>query len=357
MKLHHSIYTLSLLSLVLGCTACSQNNQVKTSPTEEQKLQLDSVAQVADFEVVPHINHHAEAPFSVVTKLKSFTLYTQADKASKRMTIEVSPINQFGSLYGFGEVTDFFKVHYQLINDPRTTVLAYVSKEEFIKSSKQQITGNINEIRYMQINGQDVDTAKLKSHVLLEPIDEQTYQKLLKQASRNSLLDASQKLEKDSKNNYLLKFSTGEIQEVPAKEDEEGSVIIRTYLGYAPSLNAQIFKAVTDQEAPIYEIYNLDQEYVQFLVGLPKLSPDQKMFIAGDNDREGFANLNLSLIRNKKIENKYYINYTKFLFVDPDRIEWLDNKTLICAVVNPNALSSDRSKKEIIPQYVRIVLQ
>lgn len=321
-------------TLLISCKKEIANSNVSENDTLVTSMQ--NIAAVSDFKSAADFDNVADVPFSVYSKKDSVSLYTKADLNSKYLKIEN---NNFRNYYGFEEVDAFFVLHYQIQNNPRKTVVAYVSKDEFVKDSQLSLAKvNINEIRSSAIN--DADDFKNKSFAKMGNVSLITKNEYLQ--GKNNISEG------EIKPNPKMKFDgvswSMESYDEPfviLKHNREDSDHDNEYLGFCARINREIFIEKDNLNNSTYyvgfDVYNREKQNVYFS-GFPILLPaNRKIATINSNPDVGsdFALITYDPATNDFINN-LYVNFTNFKIIDSKKMFWVANNILYFEAVHTN---------------------
>ncbi|WP_430614207.1 hypothetical protein [Flavobacterium sp. JP2137] len=351
-----------LLAVVfISLTACREKNVEPDNTTElkgasEEGAASDlPAAEVGDFAEVAHVDSYNQAAFSVNAITDPFVIYTQEDVHSKSVVIPVTAQNHFGSLYVFGESENFYQVHYQLRNEPRTTVRAYVPKSQFTKDSHQQIKADadLNQLRSMSIKDQEIATTSFKEYGELRFTDEATYK-----LAKNTVLTTPQAAIVENAKEIAIQGATS--KRVLKKHSFEDEVETQLALvGYSELLHKVIVKEIADMETyyTFYDMNNLDVEPFH-ISGAPKLSPDKKRIVGLQNNSSVGIDFSLLDVKSGELIFDTYVNFVAFKLFSEKSYAWLNDTTLVVKVLHSNSLNTvvQRQEKDVKPQYITIKL-
>lgn len=325
--------------------------------TEELVSPVKGTADVKDFKVVANIDSHMDAKFSINALEDSFVLYTAEDLNSKSIAIAVSPQNQFGSLYVFGESEKFYQVHYQLVNEPRTTVLAYVPKNVFTKDSHQQIksTVDLNTVRSISIKGKDINTKSFEKYGMVSFSDEVLYKQAM---AKIPLLTEPNDQVTQNKKEIIINTPRGKHSLEKHSFDDEVETQL-SLIGYSAIANKVIIKEVVDMQEyyAFYDINNPKESTIN-MSGLPRIASDQKRFVALHNTNDVGIDFSLWVIQSGNLELDRYVNFTEFKLFAENSYAWLDDNTIVAKVLHSNSLNTviHRQETDLKPQYIKISL-
>lgn len=346
--------------LISGCQDKPKEVEVVNDgavQVEESVNPVKGTADVKDFKVVANIDSHRDAKFSIDALEDSFVLYTAEDLNSKSIAIAVSPQNQFGSLYVFGESEKFYQVHYQLVNEPRTTVLAYVPKNLFTKDSHQQIksTVDLNAIRSATIKGKDVNTKSFEKYGKVSFADEALYKQAI--AKIPSLTEPNDQVSQ-SKKEIIINTPLGKHILEKHTFDEEVETRL-SLVGYSAVANKVIVKEVVDMQE-YYALYDMNNpmESTINIYGLPRMASDKKRFVALHNTNDVGIDFSLWVMQSGNLEMDIYVNFTEFKLFAENSYAWLDDKTIVVKVLHSNSLNTvvHRQETDVKPQFIMIKL-
>ncbi|MBW3519026.1 hypothetical protein [Flavobacterium sp. NKUCC04_CG] len=351
----------AVIVLISGCQDKPKNAEGVSDgaiQTEEAVSPVKGAADVSDFKVVANIDSHMDAKFSINALEDFFVLYTAEDLNSKSIAIAVSSQNQFGSLYVFGESEKFYRVHYQLVNEPRTTVLAYVPKNLFTKDSHQQIksTVDLNTVRSISIKGKDINAKSFEKYGRVSFSDEGLYKQAM--AKIPMLTEPNDQVTQNKKEIIINTPSGKHSLEKHSFDDEVETQL--SLIGYSAIANKVIIKEVVDMQE-YYAFYDINKpkESTINMSGLPRIASDKKRFVALHNANDVGIDFSLWVIHSGNLELDTYVNFTEFKLFAEDSYAWLDDKTIIVKVLHSNSLNTviQRQETDLKPQFIKIKLQ
>lgn len=335
--------------------SCNKDGKNLEAPQKDSlAIAVTSIATISDFKTAADVDSVLDVPFSVYSKKDSVSLYVNPDLSSKYFKIENNKLNNY---YGFDELDDFFVIHYQLQNDPRKTVVAYVSKKEFEKDSQLSLaTVDINQIRSSAKN--DVDDFKTKSFTKFGKVSLIT---------KNVYLQGKNNISKGLiKPNPKMKFdgvswrmdSYDEPFVVMKHTQNSESDFENEYVGFCARINREIFVEKDNLNKNSYyvgfDVYDRSKETVYFN-GFPTLLPTERKVATINTSSDvgsDFSIISYSSEQND-FTNDLYVNFTNFKIVDSKTLFWVDKNVLYFQAVHTNTNTSGIDYKI---EYLKIEL-
>jgi len=224
-------YSIALLAFVLLSSCTKKETETVDRTTDSLQVKTKIKANIADFKTTQDVDDASLVPFNLYSKKDSVLLFTEPREDAPALKIVNDKFNHY---YGFKDIDGFFEMHYQLENNPRRTVLAYVLKSEFTKDSQLSLQGvNLNEMRGSTKNSTDNFTDKNFSiYGTVSLIDQETYQKA---KAKNEKPHVNPAVQFDGK--------AWTLQNMKILKDEtlEEEQIYNEYIGNLPTTELELF--------------------------------------------------------------------------------------------------------------------
>lgn len=340
---------------VLFLNSCHQQVSNQTTTFINDSLPEGSLADISDFDSTAPVDNVNEVNFFVYTKLDSVTLYTQPQAQAKSLRI----VNdRFNNYYGFEDLGDFFKLHYQIKNNPPTTIVAYVSKQEFTKDSQLSLQGiDLNVIRSSAQNGVDDHTTKSFSKLgTISLIDEATYLQAKKQTNTEPLIpnpemkfdgSAWSLSSSGAKDFQVVKYLVG------AEENTE-----YTYRGRSSTINREIFLEQDHMSGMDHYVgYDPDapDETPTYFSSPPIILPTHGLVATIRTNTDQMTDFVLTGYDHQAntLTILLYANFTNFKVPDTSSLFWVDSRTLYFKATHSNTRISDPTYKS---EYLKLQL-
>ncbi|MBA5792811.1 hypothetical protein H1R17_02075 [Flavobacterium sp. xlx-214] len=332
--------------IVISCNKKSDDKQ--TTPTQQthQKITFDH------FEEAPVINDITKVPFIVFAKEKSIKLYTQPDE--KAVFIE-QPLINTETLYGDTEVSNFYKIIYQVDQNPSKAKFAYVLKSDVNKDNELVLTEKdaLDQVRYTEVNKVYNDKDKsFNSLGTVALIDKKVYNEAF--AKNPQYILTSNNKPQSTESSFSFRLRDGQLKEF-SKTTDEGLTTLE-YVGFSRDLDLQFFRESENGFPGNYigkSTINNEMDDVYFS-GIPTYfkSTNNVAFIS--NDEVGC----LLVIKKYNSEDYsfkdlYVVNFTNFKVTNTKNLIWLNNNTLLAEIHHPNTRTTS---KTYLKQYVKITL-
>lgn len=342
-----TILVLAGLLVFIGCNKKKSEETISKEQTV-QKLTFDQ------FEEAPVINDINKVAFLVYPKNSKIKLYVQPDEESSFLE-ENFDVQE--TLFGETEVSNFYKIIYQVNNNPQNSKFAYVLKSEVDKDNELLLSekDDLAEIRYININGKTLDGIKsLNSFATIELIDKAVYNDIYKKHPQNLLSNNNKPEVVD--NFYIFRLRNGELKKIPKKTEEEDGVYELQVLGFSKELDRQFFQ-VLENKTPtgITAISTINNELNEiYFSSFPSYLKSSNLIANINNDEVG----SLLVIQKYNpqdytFQELYAINFTNFKIANPRNLIWDNNSNLYAEVHHPNTKTSTKNYKK---QYVKITL-
>lgn len=337
------------IGIMLMITAC--NNKQTENKTEiiqtKQQLTYDL------FETARIVNNINQVPFIVYPKAETINLYQQPTENGGFIKQSITKLE---TLFGESEVSNFYKVIYQVDKNPQNSKYAYVLKSDVDKDNELLLTDadELDLLRYININGSSNNEIKSINKIgSINLIDKSVYNIVFKN-NQYSLLSNSNKPELHN-NLYSFRLRSGELQEIPNQSNEEGFYELN-YLGYSKDFDRQFFQATLDK-APLtinsYSTINKELPEI-FFQAFPVYLKSKQLVASIANDEAGV----LLVIQQYNPEDytfteQYALNLVNFNVSNSKSLIWDKDANLYLEVHHPNTNTSTNNYKK---QYVKISL-
>lgn len=344
--------TLFLACGLLIAGACNKKNPDKEPQTvsEKQHLTFDH------FQSARVVTDISQVPFVVYPKETSIKLYVRPDE--KAQYIEQS-IEKTETLFGETEVSNFYKIIYQVDQNPQQSKYAYVLRSDVNKDNELLLTNedHLDEIRYAQINGKDVDTNKSFNAIgTVELIDKIAFNEVFQKYPQYLLTNNNKPQIAD--NVYSFRLRDGNLKELPKKETTKSGVTTWEYAGFSRDLDRQFFKAYQSESPSYYQAFStinneIEEEYFS---SLPTFYKPKHLLAWIQDDETG------CLLVVKKYNPQTYgfielivVNFTNFkASSSKQNLIWQDENTLLIEIHHPNTRTTSNNYTK---QYVKITLK
>lgn len=333
-----------ILALTVGLfiTACNKKKEEQQLPMPKQEFSLEQ------FEEAPVIDDIGKVPFIVYPKIPTLKLYLHPDE--KAPFIEQT-IEKTETLFGESEVSNFYKIIYQVDRNPQKSKFAYVLKSDVDRDNELLLSGkdDLYQIRYINVNGKTIDNAKsFEDYGTVSLIDKTTYNTVFKN-NQYPLLSNGNKPE-TSDSSYTFRLRNGSLKElqktIPGEENHE-----LQYLGFSKDLDRQFFNIAehgTPTHITSFSTINDELGEVSFN-GFPALLKSKNLIATIGNDEAG----SLLVIRqynpqNYSFKELYAVNFTGFEISDSKTLLWDQSGNLYLEIHHPNTNTNRNYKKQYL---------
>lgn len=336
-------------SVILGIFSCKKSENVLPNNNPSQnKNNVPEKAKVEDFAVTDEVDDINKVPFVVYSDRDSVTFYTAPKAEAKQMKIKNSKLSNF---YGFRDLDGFFELHYLIQHQPNKTIIAYVSKNDFVKDSQLSLkNNNLNEIRSSTVNGvDDFQNKSFEKFGKVSQIDEKTYHQA---KSLNEKITPNPNMHFDGK-----AWQIGNLRVEKTARDEEAEYY-HQYTGYTMGIRQEIFMEEDSySDSKNYTGYAIDSKNEGFYyLGYPAINTTTNTVACVGKNQDVGSDFSLSMYNpnNGEMENKLYVNFTGFSISDSRSLIWVDGKTLYFKANHTN--TNTRDPKHIV-EYLKIELK
>lgn len=275
--------TFICLSILMFLTACNKKPTDKTEinqSTMQQEITFDR------FETAPVIHDVSKIPFIVYPKESHIKLYVQPDEKAIYIDQELTKME---TLFGDTEVSNFYKIIYQVDQNPQNSKYAYVLRSDVDKDNELLLSAedDLNELRYLNVHGKTADNVKsFINFGSVSLIDKVTYNQIYQQKHQFLLKNNN----KPTLNNNLFSFRLrdGSLREVP-KETNEVKLYELEYVGFSEDLDRHFFKTSLDKNVLYYETFSTISNGIDEVVfqNLPTYSKTNHLLAYFTNDEVG----------------------------------------------------------------------
>ena len=340
--------TFICLSVLFLLTAC---NKKSTDKTEIKETEIHQEVTFDRFEEAPVINDISRVPFIVYPKDSKIKLYVQPNEKADFIEQELTKTE---TLFGDTEVSNFYKIIYQVDQNPQNSKYAYVLRSDVDKDNELLLSENdhLNKVRYININGRVLNNVKsFDGYGSVSLIDKLEYNKVF-QKNSHILLKTNNKpvLQNDI---FSFRLRDGSLKEIPRVTNEEGLYELE-YVGFSEELDRHFFKTTLDKAFIYYESFSTINNEIEEVIfqDLPTYSKNTHLVAYFANDEVG------SLLVVKKYNPQdysfkeiYAINFTNFKVSSSKNLVWENEKTLVAEIHHPNTKTTSKDYKK---QYIRI---
>lgn len=339
--------TFICLSILISLTACNKKSKdtIEINQAEtQQELTFDR------FEAAPIIDDISKVPFIVYPKESPIKLHVQPDEKSVYIEQE---LDKTETLFGYTEVSNFYKIIYQVDQNPQNSKYAYVLRSDVDKDNELMLSAedDLNELRYINVNGETADNIKsFKSFGSIALIDKVTYNQIYQKKHHFLLKNNNKPTLAD--NLFSFRLRDGSLKEIPKTTNEEGIYELE-YTGFSEDLDRHFFKTTLDKNVLYYETFSTISNEIEEVVfqNLPSYSKSNHLIAYLTNDEVG------SLLVVKKYNPQdysfkeiYATNFTRFKVTSKDLV-WENDHTLLAEIHHPNTKTTAKDYKK---QYIRI---
>lgn len=335
------------LAIVLGIltlTACQQkSNQLDLEETKEV-----TISNPFDrFESARIVLKASDVPFIVYSKNKTLKLYSKPNENSKFINQEILPID---TLYGETEVSNFYKIIYQINQIPEQSKYAYVLKSNVYRDNELELTleDNIDELKFAQIDGNHIDARSFNAIGTIKLIDKTEYNKVFQSKPQYLLSSNNRPLTNDD--SYVLRLRNGNSKTI-SKRSENSKI---EYEGYAKDLDRHFFKETDDNQQMHYFAVSTINETIT-----DRTFNDVPVYLKSKYLLASFANntIGSTLVierynpQNYTFKELVRIHFKNFKVSSSKRLIWENENTLLAEIHHPNTKTTSRNYKK---QYISL---
>ena len=343
--------TLFLACGLLIAGACNKKNPDKEPQTvsEKQHLTFDH------FQTGRVVTDISQVPFIVYPKENRIKLYVRPDEKAQYLE---QTIEKTETLFGETEVSNFYKIIYQVDQNPQNAKYAYVLKSDVDKDNELLLTekDRLDEIRYAQINGNYDDVNKSFNTIgMIELIDKKEYNEVFQKYPQYLLTNNNKPQLTDDV--YSFRLRDGNLKEFPKKETAEDGITTWEYAGFSKDLDRQFFRAYQSESPSYYQAFStinneIEEEYFSSLPTFYK--PNHLLAWIQDDETGCVLVIKKYNPQNYGFTELLVINFTNFKgSSSKQNLIWQNANTLLAEIHHPNTRTTSNNYTK---QYVKITL-
>lgn len=333
------ILALSTVFFIIACNKKEEQQQL-----QQPKLELS----FGQFEEAPVVVDAGKIPFIVYPKVPTLKLYLHPDEKSPFME---QTIEKTETLFGESEVSNFYKIIYQVDRNPQNSKFAYVLKSDVDRDNELLLSekDDLYSVRYLNVNGKTIDNIKsFKDYGTVSLIDKTTYNAEFKNNQQTFLSNGNKP--EISATSYTFRLRDGSLKELQKTVTGEENYELE-YLGFSKDLDRQFFNILENgmkTRITSFSTINDELEEVSFN-GFPAFLKSKNLIASIGNDEAG----SLLVIQqynpqNYSFKELYTVNFTGFEISDAKTLLWDQNGNLYLEIHHPNTNTARNYKKQYL---------
>lgn len=328
------------LSFAICITSCTKKQDQQQS--QKQELVLEQ------FEDAPVVDDISKVPFIVYPKTPTLRLYLHPDE--KAGFIEQS-IGKTETLFGEAEVSNFYKIIYQVNRNPQNSKFVYILKSDVDRDNELLLseTDDLYSIRYINVGGKTMDNVKsFKEFGTVHLVDKTTYNTVFKNNQHPFLSSGNRPQVSDS--SYAFRLRDGSLKELQKNVAGEEDYELR-YMGFSKDLDRQFFEVFENGiKTRITSFSTINEELGEVSFhGFPAFFKNRNLVATIGNDEAGSL---LTVQRydpqNYSFTELYTVNFTGFEISDSKNLIWDENGNLYLEIHHPNTNTARNYKKQYL---------
>src|SRR5690554_649997 len=338
--------TLILLSGIFILVACNKKNE---QHQEEVILKTKKKIDFERFETARVVNKTTDVPFVVYAKDSLLNLYTRPNENA--VFIQQTLIEK-DTLYGETEVSNFYKIIYQVEQNPENSRYAYVLKSDVERDNELLLTekDSLNEIRSVRIKGVYNESKTFDVIGSIELIDKSSYNQTFKNHPQYLLVSNNRPA--SDENTFSIRLRNGSLKKV-SKATEDGKTTIE-YTGYSRDLDRHFFRESHLETPRHYRAVSTINETIE-----DKLFADVPVYFKTnhllasltDNETGSLLIIEKYNPQNYSFTELLAVNFPNFKVSTSKNLIWEDHQTLLAEIHHPNTRTTSKDYKK---QYVRM---
>lgn len=289
----------------------------------------------------------SDVPFIVYSKHQTIRLYSKPNEKSKFIDEELLATD---TLYGETEVSNFYKIIYQVGQIPEQSKYAYVLKSDVYRDNELELTeqDHIDELKFAVIDGNHKDVRSFEAIGTIELIDKVEYNKIFQSKPQYLLSTTNPPI--NNEESYVLRLRNGNSKTI-TKQIENISV---EYEGYAKYLDRHFFKKTDHTQQPLYFAVSTINETIE-----NRTFNDIPVYLKSKQLLASFANTTTgSTLVIERYNSQDYtfkelirVQFTNFKVSSSKKLIWKNDNTLLAEVFHPKTRTTSRYFKK---QYIKL---
>lgn len=338
--------TLILLSSILILAAC---NKKSNNPGEKSMVESESKITFERFQNARVVYEISDVPFIVFPKDSLLKLYTTPNEKAASIELQLTG-NE--TLFGETEVSNFYKIIYQVEQNPQNSRYAYVLKSDVDRDNELLLTekDSLNEIRFARIKGVYNESKTFDVIGSIELIDKSSYNQTFKNHPQYLLVSNNRPA--SDENTFSIRLRNGSLKKV-SKATEDGKTTIE-YTGYSRDLDRHFFRESHLETPRHYRAVSTINETIE-----DKLFADVPVYFKTnhllasltDNETGSLLIIEKYNPQNYSFTELLAVNFPNFKVSTSKNLIWEDHQTLLAEIHHPNTRTTSKDYKK---QYVRM---
>lgn len=338
--------TIILLSSIFILTGC---NKKSNDSEESQTIITQNEITFERFETARVVNEITDVPFIVFPKDSLLKLYTRPNE--KAAFIEL-PFTKNKTLHGETEVSNFYKIIYQVEQNPENSRYAYVLKSDVERDNELLLTekDSLNEIKSAKINGVYSESTTFDAIGNVELINKSAYNEAFKNHPQYLLVSNNRPV--SDENFFSIKLRNGRLKRLPKKSENEETTL--EYAGYSRDLDRHFFREFYLGTPSQYKAVSTINENIEdkYFADVPVYFKPNHLLASLTDDKTGCL-----LVIEKYNPQDYSfkklltVNFANFKVSTSKNLIWENNQTLLAEIHHPNTRTTSKNYKK---QYIRI---
>lgn len=338
--------TIILLSSIFILTGC---NKKSNDSEENQAIITQNEVTFERFETARVVNKITDVPFIVFPKDSLLKLYT---RPNENAVFIKQTLTEKDTLYGETEVSNFYKIIYQVEQNPENSRYAYVLKSDVERDNELLLTEDdaLDEIKDVRINGVYNNIQTFNAIGSIELLNKKEYNETFLNHPQYLLSSGNQPA--SGLNGYSLRLRNGSLKNI-LKESEDGKTKL-IYAGHSRDLDRHFFKKSRSGTIDYYKAVSTINENIEdkYFADVPVYFKPNHLLASLTDDKTGCL-----LVIEKYNPQDYSfkelltVNFTNFKVSTSKNLIWENSQTLLAEIHHPNTRTTSKNYKK---QYIRI---
>ncbi len=333
------ILALSVAFFVIACNKKEEKQQVQ--PTKQE-------LSFGQFEEAPVVDDIGKVPFIVYPKVPALKLYLHPDEKAPFLERNIEKTE---TLFGESEVSNFYKIIYQVEGNPQNSKFAYVLKSDVDRDNELLLSekDDLYSVRYLNVNGRTIDGIKsFKDYGNVSLTDKTTYNTVFKNNPQTFLSNGNKP--ETTESSYTFRLRDGSLKELPKTVTGEDNYELQ-YLGFSKDLDRQFFDVLEHgikTHITSFSTINSELDEISFN-GFPAFFKSKNLIASIGNDEAGcLLAIQQYNPQNYSMKELYTVNFTGFEISDSKSLLWDQNGNLYLEIHHPNTNTTRNYKKQYL---------
>lgn len=325
-------------------TACQQKTPKNTI---DNNTSITTSKPYDRFESARTVLKVSDVPFIVYSKHQTIRLYSKPNEKSKFIDEKLLATD---TLYGETEVSNFYKVIYQVEQIPEQSKYVYVLKSDVYRDNEFELTvqDRIDELKFAVINGVQKDVRSFEAIGNIELIDKLEYNKTFQSKPQYLLSRTNPPINNET--SYILKLRNGSSR-IITKQSESASI---EYEGYSKDLDRHFFKKIDQTQQPFYVSVSTINETIENrrFSDIPVYLKSKQLLASFTNTSTG-STLVIERYNSQDYTFKELVrvHFANFKVSSSKKLIWKNDNTLLAEIFHPKTRTTSRDFKK---QYIKL---